>query len=920
MALTLTSLQRKTKMATLSSLQDRLQGLGTRLQAENEAKSRERMAPGFNLELTRERPGSERRPKPALTIDNKLPMRPNTISGRQRERPKIELPLLFEPRQQQSDLPELDAHVKEITRKNGNLVIESKSYKSSIEDMEYISELGNGTSGNVVKMLHKSSKKVIAVKQMRRSGNLEETKRVFFDLEVVLKSDCPFIVQCLGCFITDSDVWICMELMATCLDKLTKRYKKPIPEPILGKISVATLKALNYLKESHGVIHRDVKPSNILLDERGNIKLCDFGISGRLVDSKAKTRSAGCAAYMAPERIDPPDPNKPDYDIRADVWSLGITLVELATGQFPYKDCRNDFEVLTKVLQDDPPSLPKDGTFSSEFCDFVNDCLIKEYRLRPKYKKLLDYAFIKKYEQKKVDVSAWFADVCRATDQKVRNSPQRVSIFSSPLLSRASRSTSRPPSVPSSGGGGGGGGGSGGGDATLPPPPVAPRRRSRTPEAHSHDRLNHHPQQQQPQQHHSSPSHQQQNQIQHQTEEKSHPSPQKYHLPHHLENRQREQEHQKQRHHHHHRHKHQNSDDDGDGGGSGGGGGGVNSPSRLCDGNSSSCCSSSCSSSNGSSNGSSSDGNGVVSRSQLPASPSLTRAVSASPSRSGPPISPAPSRALSTSPLPRTVLPSAHPPHSYHGVSHTGSFPQPPLSAPHQYAVPPTTQSFSPFNYSPRPYSHVYSQYSNPYTQVLPPRSSHSSFYNSGCGSVRDSRGSQGSCSGSTQSSSSGTTSTTNTTCSGAGTSGSVREMACSWPTPGGQREAWGSCASSQGGSATTTSVSQTPPMHRKTPEPVSSRYPPTYLPPHVSPLVSRRKVENRTAATTTANGSSHNHSHPSQVSTAAPLPGSSAGLPPAPPSLTTPHYRYTQEAYYNSRPYYTPEPQRRIFPRLGNP
>jgi mitogen-activated protein kinase kinase 7 len=71
----------------------------------------------------------------------------------------------------------------------------------------------------------------------------------------------------------------------------------------------------------------DVKPSNILIDEQGNIKLCDFGISGILIDSTAKTRSAGCAAYMSPERISPSDPLNPDYDIRADVWSLGITLV-----------------------------------------------------------------------------------------------------------------------------------------------------------------------------------------------------------------------------------------------------------------------------------------------------------------------------------------------------------------------------------------------------------------------------------------------------------------------------------------------------------------------------------------------------------------------------------------------------------------
>lgn len=295
-------------------------------------------------------------------------------------------------------------------KQKGILTIDEQRYQTEISDLIQLGELGNGTCGHVVKMLHKPSNKVIAVKQMRRSGNREENKRIIMDLDVVLKShDCQYIVRCLGCFITDSDVWICMELMATCLDKLIKRLKQPIPEEILGKISVATVKALHYLKEKHGVIHRDVKPSNILLDERGTVKLCDFGISGRLVDSKAKTRSAGCAAYMAPERIDPPDPSKPDYDIRADVWSLGITLVELATGKFPYEGCKTDFEVLTKVLQDDPPLLPPGKTFSVDFCSFVKDCLTKDYKRRPKYKKLLEHHFIKRSEVEEVDVASWFA-------------------------------------------------------------------------------------------------------------------------------------------------------------------------------------------------------------------------------------------------------------------------------------------------------------------------------------------------------------------------------------------------------------------------------------------------------------------------------------------------------------------------------
>uniref|UniRef100_A0AAR5Q5B1 mitogen-activated protein kinase kinase n=1 Tax=Dendroctonus ponderosae TaxID=77166 RepID=A0AAR5Q5B1_DENPD len=329
----------------------------------------------------------------------------------------------FEPRR--TDNADTERKLREIMKISGDLKIDGVLFKTSVQDMEHIEELGNGTCGHVVKMQHKPSGKIIAVKQMRRSGNSDETKRIIMDIEVVLKSDCKFIVKCLGCFITESEVWICMELMDTCFDKLLKRLKHPVPEDVLGKVSVATIEALSYLKDYHKVIHRDVKPSNILLDTKGNVKLCDFGISGRLVDSMANSRNAGCAAYMAPERIEP-DPQNPDYDVRADVWSLGITLVELATGVFPYQDCKTDFEVLTKVIGTDPPSLPHDQHFSPEFRDFVAGCLTKDKMQRPKYTKLKNHAFIKRYQLAEVNVGDWYVRALqRVGDRATSRHPVR---------------------------------------------------------------------------------------------------------------------------------------------------------------------------------------------------------------------------------------------------------------------------------------------------------------------------------------------------------------------------------------------------------------------------------------------------------------------------------------------------------------
>ncbi|KAK6026774.1 hypothetical protein OSTOST_07242 [Ostertagia ostertagi] len=212
----------------------------------------------------------------------------------------------------------------ELMGSSGLLTIGGRVRKVSAEDLELLAELGHGSCGHVSKMRYDDN--IIAVKSMPRSTNPVESKRIIMDLRILSRAyDCPHIVHSYGYIITE--VMICMEAMATCLDLLLKRTgNEPIPEPIVGKMSVR-YKTLGLLKKR---IQPDVKPSNILLDWNGVVKLCDFGISGFLIESRAKSKLAGCPPYMAPERVRSTE-NTP-YDIRSDVWSLGITLVELATG------------------------------------------------------------------------------------------------------------------------------------------------------------------------------------------------------------------------------------------------------------------------------------------------------------------------------------------------------------------------------------------------------------------------------------------------------------------------------------------------------------------------------------------------------------------------------------------------------------
>ncbi|XP_040568097.1 dual specificity mitogen-activated protein kinase kinase 4 [Lepeophtheirus salmonis] len=291
---------------------------------------------------------------------------------------------------------------------------EMNEYEFKAEDLKDEGEIGRGAFGSVNRMSFRQTGTIMAVKRIRSTVDEKEQKELLMDLEVVMKcADCPNIVSFFGAIFKEGDCWICMEIMDISSDKFYKYIYEDmnsrIPENIIGKITVATVFALNYLKERLKIIHRDVKPSNILLDIKGNIKLCDFGISGRLVDSIAKTRDAGCRPYMAPERIDPQRAR--GYDVRSDVWSLGITLVELSTGKFPYPKWNSVFEQLQQVVHGDPPKLsPDDGVFTPQFLEFVNTCLIKEERRRPKYDKLLEFPFIKTSKAEEADVAGYVTD------------------------------------------------------------------------------------------------------------------------------------------------------------------------------------------------------------------------------------------------------------------------------------------------------------------------------------------------------------------------------------------------------------------------------------------------------------------------------------------------------------------------------
>ncbi|XP_072326568.1 dual specificity mitogen-activated protein kinase kinase 5 isoform X15 [Scyliorhinus torazame] len=193
------------------------------------------------------------------------------------------------------------------------------------QDIQYRDILGHGNGGTVYKAYHVPSGKILAVKVILLDITVELQKQIMSELEILYKCDSAYIIGFYGAFFVENRISICTEFM----DGGSLDVYRKIPEHVLGRISVAVVKGLTYLW-SLKILHRDVKPSNMLVNTRGQVKLCDFGVSTQLVNSIAKTY-VGTNAYMAPERI-----AGEQYGIHSDVWSFGISFMELALGRFPY--------------------------------------------------------------------------------------------------------------------------------------------------------------------------------------------------------------------------------------------------------------------------------------------------------------------------------------------------------------------------------------------------------------------------------------------------------------------------------------------------------------------------------------------------------------------------------------------------------
>ncbi|KAJ1345404.1 hypothetical protein BSLG_000917 [Batrachochytrium salamandrivorans] len=304
---------------------------------------------------------------------------------------------------------------------NNNNNDDQCAYSMNPEDYELGQVIGQGSSASVYIAKYKPLNRAVSMKvidlDLFERNQIDELRR---EIQIMSLSKHANLLPVYGSFVNGSKLFIVTPFLAggSCLDIMKTSFKEGFDEVSIATILKQTLQGLDYLHKN-GLIHRDVKAGNLLIDKDGLVQLADFGVSSSLMDSGdrrgLRKTFVGTPCWMAPEVME-----QSGYDYKADIWSFGITALELANAQAPYAKFP-PLKVLMLTLQNEPPTLDRDSTkvrSSRMFKDMIDMCLKKDPTHRPTTERLLQHSFFKSAKKNFYLVSSILSHMVPITERQ----------------------------------------------------------------------------------------------------------------------------------------------------------------------------------------------------------------------------------------------------------------------------------------------------------------------------------------------------------------------------------------------------------------------------------------------------------------------------------------------------------------------